>query len=404
MAVTQQKVVAGQYFGLPGITRPREEPENNDQNVSTLAQGAQKKANITQNFSQADVIVGWLFGFEFDQTITPNGDVITESPQFPDNLIGPMSLKLQNKLKTYDVTSGVDAQLFQLIRPMRRRQRSQYTGDAPIAHSYGSQENLVSAANYSHTSTSIVRWYEIPAAIQFDEYYELDSEGKLVSAAPVDALVQAINMYGSGKLVTPQISFNQLFGNADEAPYHDSAALGTAVATCTHKFRRIGYYQPRDPQGRDAPPKFNWMYSRQADQYGLGAQKSLNIPIKFDGQVMALFYRFWDPAANGGVGAPIDISSITKLQLVYGSGMLPFDDTPEDAQLRFMQQHDNLLLPQGVLAHDLAIDERGKITNAYALNTLNTSNVKLHVEFSAPPSAEAYVIIGVEGLEFIAVQ
>ncbi len=404
MPVTQAKVVPGQYFGLPGITRPREEAENNDGNTTVLAQGAQVKANINNNFVQTDVITGWLFGFSIAQTVTLNGDVVTASPQFPDNFVGPMSLKLQNKVKTFDVQSGVDAMLFQTIRPMRRKARSRYTGDSPNTHAYGSQTNLVSASNYSSASSTIIRWYEVPAALQFDEYFELDEEGKLVNSAPIEALVSAINMYGSGKVVTPQITFNQLKGNADVAPY-SSPGGATYAATVTHKFRRIGFYQPRDPNKRDAPPQFNWMYTRQVPTpYPLNGQAKADLPIKFDGQILMLFYRFWDPAANGGIGAPIGIQHVTKLQLIYGSGMLPYDDTPADAQRRFFEQHDDLLLPEGVLVHDLAIDERGKLTNAYALNTLNTSNVKLHVEFDAAVSASAYCIIGIEGLEYIAVQ
>jgi hypothetical protein len=137
--------------------------------------------------------------------------------------------------------------------------------------------------------------------------------------------------------------------------------------------------------------------------YGIGGRSIVDIPLQAvaqPGQILLVYVRMWDPAANGGLGAPININVVTRCQLQYGSGLLRFDDTPKQAQRRIMSQH-GLLLPVGVIAWDLGTDQYGRVSNAGALNTLTTAGVNIHLEFTAAQSASSYVVVGTELLVIV---
>ena len=149
----------------------------------------------------------------------------------------------------------------------------------------------------------------------------------------------------------------------------------------------------------DSPPVYNWQYVRKTFPFSLSGVSQANIPIQFNGQVLSLYVRLYDPS-SGGVGAVIPITNLSECDIQYGSGLFRYQDTPTDAQARFIAQQ-GTLLPSGVLAWDFARDDQDNITNRYALNTMNTSGIQLALTFTGTQSSTAYAIIGVEGLQYV---
>ena len=59
MAVATQVAKPGSLFGVPGVTHPTEQRENNDGLVATPNATTSKPLVGMQPFRQTDVIVGW---------------------------------------------------------------------------------------------------------------------------------------------------------------------------------------------------------------------------------------------------------------------------------------------------------------------------------------------------------
>ena len=112
-------------------------------------------------------------------------------------------------------------------------------------------------------------------------------------------------------------------------------------------------------------------------------------------------------AVTAGLGAPINITAVTRFNLQYGSGLFWHDaatrggtTAAELVQRRWLETH-SIFLPPGVLGYDLAIDDRQQFTNARALNTLTTGGILFHVDFSGAQSASAYAVLGTESLVYV---
>ena len=100
-----------------------------------------------------------------------------------------------------------------------------------------------------------------------------------------------------------------------------------------------------------------------------------------------------------GTNLPIPITNIESIKVQTGGALDRFDDTAATVQRRFQQQH-GYLLPNGVIAYDLAADTdgSGRLTNANAINTLTTASPTVQLTLSSAPSAGSYAIIGYETL------
>ena len=150
------------------------------------------------------------------------------------------------------------------------------------------------------------------------------------------------------------------------------------------------------------PVVFPWQYRWKTDRFELGGVSRKTILLPADtGQIMSWYLRLFDPLANGGLGAPIPLTDIAKISYVYGSGLNRFTGTPLAWQGKWMRQH-GILLPPGVVAWDDALTEQNLITNERLLNTLQTANVQVQLEFTAPLSAEDYAVLGCESLIYVA--
>lgn len=401
MATTMQ-VAPGSLFGVPGYTRPIETIENNDGIVTTLSTTSLAPMVGLQPFMQTDVIKGWFMRNTITNTVTPGTSTITTSPYFPDNFMGAIQLNFQNQFAAIDVESGIDLALFNRMRPQRLTDYKNDLYAQPQVSAYSAAANAVSANNYASTSTSILRAYWLPAGLQFDEYWNLADTGQVV-AAPIPMFVSPQFMAGTARIVQPRITFNP--GSAstvDNAPFNIGAGTGTFAGSVTSNFKRVGWYQPTMQNGADSPPITNWQYTLKTQRQSLSGVSKYSVKAPLNGQILSLYVRLFDPAANGGLGAPIPLTNVLECDVVYGSNLYRYQDRPAETQARFEEQH-GVILPAGVLAWDLALDNRGRITNANALNTLNTSGVQVNLTFTGAQSASAYAVIGVEALTYVAV-
>lgn len=404
----------GALFGVPGFTQPTEQRDNNDGFNVTLNQTntTDVLSSGVTNFKQTDVVCWWEIDLALTSTYTAGTSVLTTSAYFPWNFLQNTVLSVQNLFKPLEVASGIDVAIFQALRPMRQNPYGQNTmftspfGEASAL--YGAwqtanigQANLVTARNMTNATTAINLSFELPASLFFDIYYHLDKNGNPVQGVqqPQRAIVSPVYMAGSARYVQPQIRYAAgTSGSLDFAPVNIGAGTGTFTGSAKWAaVRRVGYYGSNDP--RVLPPVMNpWQYRRMTSTFGIAGRTIVDIPLQAvsqPGQILLVYIRMFDPSANTGLGAPININTLTRCQVQYGSGLLRFDDTPLQAQRRIIEQH-NLLLPVGVLAWDLAMDTYGRITNAFCLNTLTTAGVNIHLEFASAVSNTAYIVVGTE--------
>jgi hypothetical protein len=306
---------------------------------------------------------------------------------------------MQSQWNTIQWLSGIDGAIFNSIRPMRRDNYAHilYTQANGM---YSPQSNLVSSGSYTSASTTVLLALELPVSITLDRYYHRTAQGQTLGVVP-DAIVSPQFMAGSTRIVQPTIQYNAAIGSTtDVAPYVVTGGTPTFTGTSVIYPKKRGYYQPYMPNGADAPVIYPWQYSQLTKKQTLSGVSSVDLTVPFSGQILSLYVRLFDPAASSNVGAPIALSAVTNCNLVYGSGLYRFQDTPAEMQARFIDQH-GYRLTDGVIAWDLAKDNRGAITNQYALNTLTTSGVQVHLDFTGAQSSSAYAVVGVEGLTYV---
>lgn len=405
----QQAPPPGSRYGLPGLTLYTEQTDNNNGVVVNLSQAQQQQFQGLQQFKQTDVVFFWEFEFSWTNTVTNGTSTVTTSPYFPFSIIGESNLKIQNMYSTWHPLNGIDAYIWQLIRPMRPYQDYPVMADANpanaaagdrLANQTGAvQANLNGALGITSATAAITFTLEVPASVQFDIYYDLSVDGQVL-AAPHRAIVSPQYMAGSSRVILPQILVNPTSSpTIDNAPYNVGAGTGTAVGSLSLLTRRVGVYSNNDPS--TLPVVYNWQYLREASVQSLAGVARKDLVVPEYGQILSLFVRLFDPAANGGLGQAVALSAVTKCQVQFGSGLLRFDDTPKSMQRRFLKQH-GVLLPEGVMVWDMATDEFGRTTNAECLNTLTTAGVLVHLEFTGAQSASAYAVLGIEALTFVA--
>jgi len=398
----------GALFNLPGITYWSEQIENNDGITTTLSASTQVTVQFPANLVNTDILYRERVEFAISQTITlgTGGTLNKTSEYFPYSFLGPMSLSMQNQFNTFDVLSGVDAAIFGVIRPeFPNTQGDNVLEQTPNNNAYNSQANLISGSGFSSASSTINFSLDIPVGIWFDKYYDLDPDGQLRgNMGPSRAFATPQLMSGSNRIVTPRMMFNPINASTvDNGPYNITLGTGgSLVASNVMGWQRKIVYQPRGAS--DTPILWGWQYSREAKQYGLSGRSTIDIPLPITGQLLSVYYRFFDPSAASGQGAVISVSTVKNLWLMYGSGLYKFQDTALRAQRRWIRQHLNFGLWNGVLVHDMVIDEQGLSSNQNCLNTLDTSSCKIHFDFTTALSTTAYVVIGVEALRFVVQQ
>lgn len=403
----------GALFGLPGVTVPSEQKENNSPTTTVPSASAQTTASFPANFKQTDVVYAWRMIFALTMGGAAAGTGIAVTAHFPYNMIGPLALNMQNQFDTINVFSGFDLLMFQLMRPQKQTSWIANVGDqmnAVAFDAYNDAGNAITASNYTVTSTAINFDFDLLPGIQFDLYYDLEQNGMLLSdkAQGIRTFVGPQMMAGTNRIIQPRVTFNQFGGLAtagnDTTTYPYSTTAGAVTLTTPSialNFRRKITYQPQS--SKDAPLLWNWQYSRQCVRGTIGAQNQIVIPLPLVGQILAFYIRFQDPG-QAQASQIINLATNTsELDVQIGSGLFRYQDTFEDMQSRFWRQH-GVRLPLGVAAWDMATLDDGRITNKDAINTLTTSGCQVTVTFSVTPSASAYYVLGYEALRYVALQ
>lgn len=400
------QIPQGGLFNLPGITYWSAQVENNDQTTLTLSSANQVPFQFPASLTNTDVLYRELIDVALTLTQAVNAGSVFTSPYEPYNYVGPMQLSMQNQFNTFDVPSGIDAKIFELVRPEYSTCASNYweqnAGTGLVTQ--GQQANLSSftAAPGFVNQTPLRFSFDIPLGIWFDRYFDLDPDGQLRNLAPVRAFVTPQLMSGSNRIVTPRMTFNPILAaNTDSGPFVVNAAGPTASGSVALGWQRKIIYQPR--AHTDTPILWGWQYSRETKQYSLSSRSTADILLPTTGQLLMIYYRLYDPSAASG-GNAIALSNVKNIWLQYGSGLYKFQDTALRAQRRFEKQHMNVFPPEGVIVHDMVVDEQGYSSNQNALNTLDTSSCKVHFDFTGTLSSTAYVWIGVEALRFVVQQ
>lgn len=397
----------GGLFNLPGITYWSYQVENNDQTTATLSSSTQVPFNFASNLANTDILYEELIDVTLSLTQAVNaGTVFAASAYNPYNYGGPMTLNFQNQFNSLDVPSMFDAKLFEFIRPEFYTEGLNYMDTNVVLGPSTKQETILSSfqgtSPPAFSNQTIQFTIHVPMGINFDRYFDLDPDGQLRNLMPTRAFVTPQLMSGSNRIVTPRITMNPILAaNNDAGPWVVNGAGPTASGTATLGFQRHIIYQPKSQS--DTPILWGWQYSRETKQYSLASRSQADVVLPTTGQLLMLYYRFFDPAAASG-GAPITLSTIKNVWLQYGSGLFKFQDTPLRAQRRFFRQHQGKVPPDGILIHDMVIDTQGYATNQNALNTLDTSSCKVHFDFNSTLSSSAYVWVGVEALRYVVQQ
>lgn len=416
------QVLPGQYFDIPGVpggsTQWTEQDDTTTNLVTQLSQGSQVPITGIQNYKQTDVVADWIMCLSISQVYTAGGGTFTMSAYAPLNLIGPTRQVIQNQYASVDVESGIDLYIFNLMRPYSKEETfngvNNYNNPAgdPVAGTatgYAqttlAQVNQINPAAWAPATTAYNFILRLPAGQWFDSYYDLAVTGE-PTTAPHPALVSPQFMAGTTRVIAPQITMNALLGTtSDLTPVTAAGGTPTATGSSNLRLRRKANYAG---QPATSPPTYAWQYRWKTLRQTLSGQSTADILLPLDtGQLLGVYVRLFDPAAGSGVGAPININTITRINLQYGSGLYWFDAKTQGGlnaaalmQRKWLQQH-NTMLPAGVMAFDLAKDDLGQVTNKRALNTLTTAGILIHMEFTGALSSSAYCVLGTESLVYV---
>lgn len=418
----QQQILPGAAFDIPGIgggsTQWTEQDETTPQLATVHSSAQQVPVNGILPFKQTDVVQDWFLYLNVAQTYTAGTSTLTASSYAPWNLLGPTKLVIQNQYSSVDVENGVDLYIFNLIRPHAAGEilSGVNNGANPAGSPVGgtatgyettaiAQANQINSAQWSTATTAYNLIFRLPAAQWFDKYYDLRLTGEPVTQ-PHPALVSPQYMAGTTRVITPSIAINP--GNSavtDGGPVNIGAGTGTYAGSSTLKIRRKAIYAG---QLGVLPPVYAWQYAWKTTRFSIAgvSRADLIVPLT-TGQLLSIYVRMFDPSAAAGLGAPININTVSRMNLQYGSGLFWHDaqtsgsiTAAELVQRRWLEQHASLL-PAGVLAYDLALDDRQQMTNARALNTLTTAGILLHLEWTGALSATAYAVMGTESLVYV---
>lgn len=417
----KQQVEPGQYYGLPGLTQFF---ELNDTQVGVavpFSQTSNTNVNSLSQLAQDNITFWWEMDVALSQTYTVGSGGITVSPYFPWSYLSSVQLSLQSMYTNVSVDNGFDLYIFDLIHPMRRWNAAgneggnaaelPFNAGPPVIGSpYGNgtpatsiNANLfatpVTATPSAMTAANFT--VTLPGSIFIDEFWDMDMSGNLQSNLAIPATINPQYMAGAARQVQPKVTVAA--SSVSDLSTGPSNLTGNATMTgsVTFSMRRIGVYATENPA--TDPPVYQWQYQRISKSYPLVGTP---VSIKLDeyGQILALFFRLWDPTLNGGLGGPIAITNIASMALQYGGSLYRFFDTPKTMQRRFYQQK-GYLLPMGVLCWDLSADpdQSGKVTNAYALNTLVTASPVVTITWASgyTPGNNSKVVVGYSELKYV---
>lgn len=424
----QQQLPPGALFRWPGMTaRPRFVEETGPcqpGTSTTLAQGSTTGAPFLK-FQTLDIDLGFMLELDFTTTWTAgSGKTLTVSPFSAAQFVSSLSVQFESAYQTYrlpGVLALVMASYRSLFAPKDQSQLVQNTSNVIGSHMlfFGSVASaqdwvttLLSTGNLeldvstAGNQQSYKLFLEVPVAMYFDIYYELSASGQAVGPPATRAIVSPQRMAATTRNVTPKLTFGaglsaQPTGIAS-GPV--SLASGDTTSTFSGTVSSTWYRNALIPSQSPLtePPNRMWQYSRDYITYQTGGGASVPVPlddqVPGQGQILSLVFFTYDPALNSSVGGVTPFASYSTVELLYGSTVQIFQETPQANQFRWAMLHGSVL-PTGFFGWDLMKTEDGRLSNEFAINTLVTAGTQLRITFGTPPSASSTVYVGLEMLK-----
>jgi len=402
----QQQQQPGDLFGVPKYsTQRRFVPDAGNQSLAAVPSAVSQVNVPTTRLDQLDIVSGIKIAAQYTGEWTNTGAGLAVSPFFPANIIQQITFKLQAAYNTFNLT-GPLAGIMQAYRPMwGNRQIGVTTPD--VFCQFG--ENNPTFGTAKTLDFNI----DIPFAMMFDEYFELNAQGDPTRKV-YDAWVSPFFMAAQARVVVPtvtiapQLATGDLLGSPVSRPGTDTTSTYTNPAFACG-LNRNAWWTASSPAGN--PPQYPWLYTRDYFQQPTSGQAKVGCLIQNTGvsvgQVLSLAFFGWDPEANSGLGAVISSADIESIELVTGGSLQNIYATPQQLQDKMRSMYgwgygENAHVPDGVFVLDFALHEDGGyLSNANAINTYLVNGVQLNLTFKngSVPSSSASIYVGVEALK-----
>lgn len=423
----------GAYARVPGIgARPRRVIETGPcqpLTAITLQQSAQVTAPFLK-FQTLDIDRAFLLELDMSVTFTQSSNTIAATQGAPGTLVNLLQVNFESAYATLRLP-GFLAQAMQQYRsvfaPKNPGSAGLQAGFAPypVASQYGNGGGGAPSAwlpanplkttpgltyNVTGTANVFTEYFEVPVSMVFDLYYELNAQGKPIGRPIPRCNVSPQFMAATTRNVTPAVTFNQLLVTNPGTPglalptaaAVQSTSAGSASGTATATWWRDAWV-PTTSRVTE-PAARMWQYSRDYIAYNPSGAQIPVVPIDDtvpgQGQILSMIVCTWDPALNSFAGGFTPYTAYQYIELLYGSNVQIFQDTPASNQYNWLMQHDSVL-PVNMMGWDLALTEDGKLTNERALNTLVQAGTQVRVTYNTGtiPSNNSTIFVGLEMLK-----
>lgn len=428
----QQQPPPGALFRWPGMSaRPRIVEETGPcvvgatTNLSTAASVAAQYGK----FQTLDLDLGFLLELDFTTTFTAGtGKTLTAHPFGIAQWVQQLAVQFESAYNTYRLP-GVLALVMQSYRSLfasKQFYSSQLDDSASVLPTSSLVDgvttgaaswktSLLSTANFQlDVSTSgnqqkYKLFLEVPVSMYFDIYYELNASGQAIGPPATRAIVSPQRMAATTRNVTPKLTLAQGLSSQPTSATQSgpvSLAAGDALSTFSGSVNSSWFRDALIPSQSPLtePPNRMWQYSRDYIQLQTSGAGTVPVPLDDEvpgqGQILSLVFFTFDPALNTNVGGVTPFSAYQTVELLYGSTVQIFQETPQMNQYVWAMQHGSVL-PTGWFGWDLMLTEDGRLTNEFAINTLVTAGAQIRVTYnsgSAPGSA-ATIFVGLEMLK-----
>lgn len=394
----------GSFFGVPKYsTQARFVPDNQNGSLGvTPLTGTQTQVPTTR-LDQLDIVRGIKVYTSITGTWTEaGGETLVPSPFFPANIIQQITFKLQAAYNTFNLT-GPLASIIQAYRPMWN-----YTNQVGLPNSFAKASSSGFASATPYTANFGI---DIPMAMKFDEYFDLNAQGDPTRKVN-DAWVSPMYMAAQARVVVPTITLAPQLTTDDALGGPITRALADtdstyAGASSSVNIYRDAWWTSNSQAGN--PPQYPWLYTRDFFTQPTQGQVQVSTLIQNTGvsvgQVLSLFGFVWDPEANDGLGGVVPFSSIEYFELVTGGSLVNRHYSPQALSDKMRAAYGEAIVanqPDGTFVFDFALSEDGTyFSNAEAINTYLVNGVSLNIKFvqGSQPSSSATVYMGVEALK-----
>src|SRR5882672_1071259 len=395
----------GSFFGVPKYSTQRPfVPDNQNAALGvTPLTGTQIQVPTTR-LDQLDIVSLVKVYTQLNGTWTEAmGETLVQSPFFPANTVQAVTFKLQAAYNTFNLT-GPLASIIQAYRPAWS-----YTNQVvkPDAFASTNGTNPMTPG----TAFSAVFGIDIPFAMKFDEYFDLNAQGDPTRKLN-DAWVSPMYMAAQARVVVPtitlapQLSFNDGLGSpvTRATADTDSTFVGD---TSNVSLYRAAWWTSNSQAGN--PPQYPWLYTRDYFTQPTQGQNQVSTLIQNTGvsvgQVLSLFGFVWNPEANDGLGGVVPFADIESFELITGGSLINRHYSPQALTDKMRAAYGSAIVdnqPDGTFVFDFALSEDGTyFSNAEAINTYLVNGVSLNIKFiqGSQPGSSATVYLGVEALK-----